>query len=641
MARDQGQQKNSGSIDRFTSVTSVDIYNDANQIGEILYRNGLLDETGLVKLQEAELYITDRLAQDRAKQLKESVPHAHQTTALEIIVGMKLAGPNGPLDEHQIVEVLAREMGYPFMRLQPLDLDPDFVTKHLPQKFADRFLVIPVDEANGKLRVAICDPSQREVLEDVSRVTGKELEIVVSSKSDIMKIILEFHGFRGSIRAAAEKHVKYFAELADLERLAEVKSLEEISHTDRNIRTAVDAMFRRAISLRASDIHIEPKRGKSLLRMRIDGTLHDVDWIPGALHGAFTSRIKAMSAVDIAEKRRPQDGRIKLNMQKREIEVRVSTVPTAFGEKTVCRIQDPDLLFMDLEQLGFSPYDLTTFQSFIYRPYGIILVTGPTGSGKTTTLYSALKVLATADRNITCIEDPVEMVFERFNQIAVNPAISMLHNPEEKMTFGPLLRHVMRQDPDVIMIGEIRDEETASLAVQAALTGHLVFSTLHTNDALTAVNRMLDLKVPSFLLSGTVVGLIAQRLIRKICPYCSEEYSVTLKDLNQRGFNFEGPEKMLLKRGKGCHQCRGTGYFKMESVYEVVGIDDDMAKLIVDEIDMLALKEMAKKKKFRTLWENAVRKMLNGVTTVEEVLRVTQPDPHFNEPMHLRKMTTS
>jgi len=621
-------------------IKSVDIYNDTNHIGEILYKSGLLDESGLLKLQKADDYIKDLLAKEHAEQLKESVPHAHQTTVVEIIVGMKLAGPTGPLEESQIMKAVAEEMGYPFLRLQPLDLDPDFVTKHLPQKFADRFLVIPVEESNGKLRVAVCDPSQKEVLEDVSRVTGKELDVVISSKSDIMKIILEFHGFRGSIKAAAEKHVKYFGELADLERLAEVKSLEDISkisHTDKNIRTAVDAMFRRAISLRASDIHVEPKRGKSLLRMRIDGTLHDIDWVPGALHGAFTSRIKAMSHMDIAEKRRPQDGRIKLNMEKSEIEIRVSTIPTAFGEKTVCRIQDPDLLFMDLEELGFSPYDLTSFQGFIYKPHGIVLVTGPTGSGKTTTLYSALKVLATPDRNITCIEDPVEMVFDRFNQMSVNAAVSMLHNPEEKMTFGPLLRHVMRQDPDIIMIGEIRDEETASLAVQAALTGHLVFSTLHTNDALTAINRMLDLQVRSFLLAGTVVGLIAQRLMRKVCPYCSEEYSVTLKELNQRGFNFEGPEKILLKRGTGCHQCRDTGYFKRESVYEVVGIDDDMAKLITDQPDMLALKEMAKKKKFRTLWDNAIRKMLNGVTTVEEVLRVTQPDPHFNEPMHLRK----
>ena len=215
---------------------------------------------------------------------------------------------------------------------------------------------------------------------------------MISPKSDIMKILLEFHGFRGSIKAAAEKHVKYFKELSDLERLAEIKSLEEISHTDKNIRTAADAMFRRALSQRASDIHIEPKRINSLIRMRIDGVLHDIDFIPSALHQAFTSRIKGMAALDIAEKRRPQDGRIKLSTRNREIEVRVSTVPTAFGEKTVCRIQDPDLLFMDLEELGLTPYDLTTFQGFINRPHGIVLVTGPTGSGKTTSLYSAMKV---------------------------------------------------------------------------------------------------------------------------------------------------------------------------------------------------------------------------------------------------------
>ena len=614
----------------------MQLYNDINQIGEILYSKGFLDDSSLVRLQEAELYIKDRLSQDVAKQVRAAVPHAHQTTAVDIISEMKLSGPRGPIEEATIVEVLAGHLGLPFMRLEALELDPDFVTRTLPEKFADRFLLVPIEELNGKLRVAIYDPSLEEVLEDVSRVTGKDLQVLISPKSDILKILLEFHGFRGSIKAAAEKHIKYFKELSDLERLAEIKSLEEISHTDKNIRTAADAMFRRALSQRASDVHIEPKRVKSLIRMRIDGILHDIDWIPAALHQAFTSRIKGMAALDIAEKRRPQDGRIKLSTRNREIEVRVSTVPTAFGEKTVCRIQDPDLLFMDLEELGLTPYDLTTFQGFINRPHGIILVTGPTGSGKTTTLYSAMKVLATSDRNITTIEDPVEMMFERFNQISVNPAVSMLHNPEEKMTFGPLMRHVMRQDPDVIMIGEIRDEETAQLAVQAALTGHLVFSTLHTNDALTAVNRMLDLKVPSFLLAGTVVGLMAQRLIRKICPYCSHDYPIELKDLNKRGFNFEGPERVLLKKGQGCYQCRDTGYFKRESVYEVVSVDDDVSKLITDSPDMIALKEMAKKKKFSTLWENAIRKMLNGVTTPEEVLRVAQPDPHFNEPIHLR-----
>lgn len=612
-------------------------YDDINQIAEILFEDGYIDDNGLVRLQEAELYVRDRLSQERAKQVKESIPHAHQVTALDIIAQMKLSGPKGALEEPTIVEALATNMGYPFMRLESLELDPDFVTRTLPQKFADRFLLIPLEEFDTKLRIAIYDPTQTEVLEDVSRVTGKDLEVVISPKTDIMKIILEFHGFRGSIKAAAEKHVKYFKELSDLERLAEVKSLEEISHTDKNIRTAVDAMFRRGLSLRASDIHIEPKRSKSLIRMRIDGVLHDVDWIPAALHQAFSSRIKAMSQMDIAEKRRPQDGRIKLDTRNYEVEVRVSTVPTAFGEKTVCRIQDPDLLFMDLEDLGFNPFDLTTFQGLVNRPFGIILVTGPTGSGKTTTLYSAMKLLSTAERNITTIEDPVEMVYERFNQISVNPAVSMLHNPEEKMTFGPMLRHVMRQDPDVIMIGEVRDEETASLAVQAALTGHLVFTTLHTNDALSAINRMLDLKVPSFLLASTVVGMLAQRLMRKVCPYCREDYSISIKELNQRGFNFEGPEKILLKHGVGCHECRDTGYFKRESVYEVVAVDDDLAKLIIDEPDMLQLKEMVRKKKFSTLWDNAIRKMLHGITTPEEVLRVAQADPHFKEPIHLRK----
>ncbi len=615
----------------------MEIYEDVVLLNEVLLKAGVLDPEASLQLQRAEKFVKDRLAQERAKQVKHSVAPAHYKTAVDIIADMKLSGPQGVVTEPAIMAAVARHLGYPFMRLDALEFDPEFVTRVLPQKFADRYLILPLAEENGRLKVATPYPLQHQALDDVARVSGREVDVVMSPKEDIMKIILEFHGFRGSIKAAAEKHVKYFAELSDLEHLVEVKSLEEISHTDKNIRTAVDAMFRRAISQRASDLHVEPKRVKTIIRMRIDGVLHEVDSIPAALHQAFTSRIKGIAGMDIAEKRRPQDGRIKIDVQGKEIEVRVSTVLTAFGEKTVCRMQDPDLLIMDLPELGFTPYDLAVFQSALNRPYGIILVTGPTGSGKTTTLYSGLRTLATADRNITTLEDPVEMVFERFNQISVNPAVTMLHDQSERMTFGPMLRHVMRQDPDIIMIGEIRDHETASLAIQAALTGHMVFSTLHTNDALSAVSRMLDLDVPHFLLGNTLVGLLAQRLVRKICPACIESFQIGLKDLNKMGFNFEGPERIVLKRGRGCHQCRDTGYFKRESVYEVLGVDEDIGKLITTEPSMAALKEAAKKKKFHTMWENAIRKMLNGVTTIEEVLRVAQPDPLFNEPIALRK----
>ncbi len=617
----------------------MEIYSDFAQLIELLYDKGLMDDKGIVRAQEAQRYVIDRLAMERQRQARDSIPEAHRTTVVDILAEMKIVGPRGTLDEPTITAVVAEHLGYPFKRLDALELDPDFVTRTLPQKFADRYLLLPIEEVDGKLRIAAYDPTQEEAIEDISRMSGRQVEIVLSPKQDILKIILEFHSFRSSIKAAEQKHVKYFVELSDLERLADVKSLDEISHTDKNIRTAVDAMFRRAIAQRASDIHIEPKRGKTLLRMRIDGVLHDVDWIPGPLHSAFTSRIKSMAFMDIAERRRPQDGRIKLDFggDRGEVEIRISVVLTAFGEKTVCRIQDPDLLFMNLEELGLTPRDLTLFEDMINRPFGIILVTGPTGSGKTTTLYSAMKLVATSDKNITSIEDPVEMVYERFNQISVNPAVTMLHDPNERLTFGPILRHVMRQDPDIIMIGEIRDEETAQLAVQAALTGHLVLSTLHTNDSLSAISRMLDLHVPHFLLGNTLVGLMAQRLIRRVCPYCERWYSVSLKELNQMGFNFEGPETIRLKKGKGCHQCRDTGYFKRESVYEVVAVDNEVAKLITESPSINALKEAARKQKFSTLWENAVRKMLAGVTSVEEVLRVARPDPLFSEPIHLRK----
>jgi general secretion pathway protein E len=535
------------------------------------------------------------------------------------------------------MKVIAEMLGFPFMRLDSLELDADFITRTLPHKFADRNLIIPLSEEDGRIRVAVFDPSQTEVLQDVARVTGKSLDAVMAPKSDIMRIILEFHGFKGSIKAAAEHHVKYFKDLSDLERLSELKSIEEITAAEKNIRTAVDATFRRALSERASDIHIEPKRTKSLIRMRIDGVLHDINWMPAALHSSFVSRIKSMGNMDIAEKRRPQDGRIKLNTKTREVEVRVSTVPTVFGEKAVLRVQDPDLLFMDLKDLGFTGHDYPLFLNAIKRPFGIILVTGPTGSGKTTTLYSALRDLATSETNVTSIEDPIEMVSERFNQIAVNPAVSMLHNQDERMTFGPMLRHVMRQDPDVIMIGEIRDEETASLAVQAALTGHLVFSTVHTNDAMSSIGRLLDLKVPAFLLANTLICLIAQRLLRLVCEKCAQKYTIPVKELNKMGFNFEGPEVVELQRGTKCFQCRDTGYYKRESVFEIVAVDEQMSKLIVENPDVVGLKEYVRRRKFKTLWENAILKMLAGKTTPEEVLRVAQPDPHFREPFHLER----
>jgi general secretion pathway protein E len=333
------------------------------------------------------------------------------------------------------------------------------------------------------------------------------------------------------------------------------------------------------------------------------------------VHNAVISRIKALSRLDIAEKRRPQDGRLKLQNQERDVEIRVSTVPVAFGEKAVLRILNSSVLFQDLESLGFSSYDLIQFHSFLEHPHGIILVTGPTGSGKTTTLYSALRFLSTPENNITTVEDPIEMVCEDFNQIAVQPSVDI--------TFSAILKNILRQDPDIIMIGEIRDQETAHQAIQAALTGHLVLSTLHTNDAASSITRLTDLGLEPFLISSTLLGIVAQRLVRTVCPHCAETYQLSGSDLWSLGIDVTFKHEVELKRGTGCRVCRQSGYLGRHGVFEVLPVSDDIRKLIEQKEPAEAIKKSACQGGMKPLRENAIAKLLKGMTTYHEVLRCT------------------
>src|SRR5574341_67491 len=392
-------------------------------------------------------------------------------------------------------------------------------------------------------------------------------------------------------------------------------AVAEIEATDKHVVNAVEFLLRYAFDQRASDIHIEPKREVSEVRIRIDGMLHTVHKVPKAVHPAMISRVKMLSRMDIAEKRRPQDGRIKTDYKGREVELRVSTMPVAFGEKVVIRIFDPDILLQDLEELGFAPREYELFRSFIARPHGIVLVTGPTGSGKTTTLYSALKIVATPEVNVITIEDPIEMVYDRFNQVGIQPQVGV--------TFGSTLRTVLRQDPDIIMVGEIRDLETAENAVQAALTGHLVFSTLHTNDAPTAITRLLDLGVPAYLISSSVVGLMAQRLLRKICKHCERTYELLPEEAEAVGLSPVKHGNIPVKYGEGCANCRGTGYQGRTGIYEVREVNEKIRPLITDKADVEALKRAAMEDGMVCLRDAAVQKMLSGETTFDEVIRVT------------------
>jgi general secretion pathway protein E len=392
-------------------------------------------------------------------------------------------------------------------------------------------------------------------------------------------------------------------------------SSDELPSDDQHIVNAVNHILGYAFDQKASDIHIEPKREVSLVRMRIDGALHTVYRLPKNVHSAILSRIKTIARLDMAEKRRPQDGRIKMDKGGVEAEIRVSSIPVAFGEKVVLRIMDPDILFQDYDRLGFTPGDLIRYQQFINMPHGIVLVCGPTGSGKSTTLYSTLQYLSTPEINITTVEEPIEMIHEDFNQIGVQPAVGI--------TFASILRNILRQDPDIIMIGEMRDLETAENAVQAALTGHLVISTLHTNDAPSAVTRLLDLGVPAFLIRATLIGVLGQRLLRKICTHCKETFEMDSQELGSLGLDLGRTGKLTLSHGKGCLKCRGTGYSGRTAIYEVIPFTEGMKKITSPETDLIALRTQAEKEGMITLRENAIKKLLEGITSYQEVLRVT------------------
>ncbi|MBT8341820.1 MAG: GspE/PulE family protein, partial [Desulfatitalea sp.] len=449
----------------------------------------------------------------------------------------------------------------------------------------------------------------------ISMASKMRVRPVVSPKSDIIKLINEFFGFKSSIVAAEDQFGSTGADIGNLEQYVRLRAADELPSNDQHIVNAVNHLFLYAFDQKASDIHIEPKRDICKVRMRIDGVLHNTYKLPKSVHSAIISRIKNLARMDMAEKRRPQDGRIKTDKGDIEVEIRVSTIPVAFGEKIVMRIMDPDILFQDLSQLGFSKIDLERYQNIITMPHGILLVCGPTGSGKSTTLYSTLSRIDHPGINITTVEEPIEMVHESFNQIAVQTQIGI--------NFGSVLRNILRQDPDVIMIGEMRDLETAENAIQAALTGHLVFSTLHTNDAPSAIMRLLDLGLPHFLIQATLVGVLAQRLVRKICNYCKTTYEMSTDELRALGLDVGRKGTLPLSYGKGCEKCRGTGYMGRTCVLELMPYSEAIRKLTLSQADAGAIRNKAREEGMQTLRESAIEKLLKGVTTYQEVLRAT------------------
>jgi general secretion pathway protein E len=577
----------------------------------VLDLRGVLDELvgeGRVSMTSAENLV---IAPRRREQL-----HLHP---LEIVAEEEfedLTRPGTHLTLDVLTEWLADKAGQPTYRIDPLKINVERVTETFSFQFAQRHNILAVEINDEEVVIASAQPfafGWESMVEQTLK--GRGIRRVVANPGDLRRYMLEFYTMARSVRGASDAHKAGGGAITNLEQMLEIGKLKSPEANDAHIVNIVDWLLQHAFDQRASDIHIEPRRETGKVRFRIDGVLHDIYALPAPVMTAVISRFKILGRMDVAEKRRPQDGRIKTKRPEgNEVELRLSTLPTAFGEKLVMRIFDPDVLLRSFSDLGFSNEDLRRWNSMVRNPHGIVLVTGPTGSGKTTTLYSTLKDLATPEVNVCTIEDPIEMVEPAFNQMQVQRNID-LH-------FASGVRALLRQDPDIIMIGEIRDLETAEMAIQAALTGHLVISTLHTNDAPSAVTRLLELDVPAYLIRATLLGVMAQRLVRTLCPHCKAAGPVDEDGWRAvtRPYKVTMPERMY--RPVGCLECRETGYRGRLGLYELMLLRDEVRPKITDHCEIDTLRGAAIKEGMRTLRLSGALQIGRGMTTVEEVLRV-------------------
>ena len=579
---------------------------------ELLLQAGVLEREQAVDVRMKASLRTRRIRREREQAGDED----KRITPAQLVAAFRLPGRGGPVDEERIQRAVAQAARVPYVAIDPVQVDPKLVTDAVSYAYARRNAVLPLTLADGKMTLAVDDPWASDVATTMQAHVEAPIELVVAKRSDITRVLDEIFQFRGAVSGAIKELGDFGTDLGNLEQLVQIGTAgRQLESDDSHVVQAVDFLLRYALDQQASDLHLEPKRDHGLVRLRIDGVLHPVQQLPRVVQKAVTSRIKTLARLDIAEKRRPQDGRIKLAHRSQEVELRISTMPTAFGEKTVIRFFDPGVLLQDLDGLGLFAGELQTFRSFIRRPNGLILVTGPTGSGKTTTLYSALRAVAAPTVNVTTIEDPIEMVVEEFNQCAVNKRLGL--------TFASLLRTLLRQDPDVIMVGEIRDEETAKNAIQAALTGHLVLATVHTNDAPSSVSRMLDLGAEPFLLATTLVGVLAQRLLRKVCLSCRYETELSKEQADALGLELGPGDRFMVWRGKGCPACRSTGLRGRIGVFEVMPVNDKLRRMIQEGDDANEIGRQAARDGMLTLRQAAIKKMALGMTSFEEVLRVT------------------
>jgi general secretion pathway protein E len=557
-----------------------------------------------------------------AERFKQSGGRERAGHPLTVLAEMNYRAPKEDrklLDLETLTGWLAEKASLPYFHIDPLRVDFTRVVDVMSSSYASTYSILPVAMTPTDVTIATSEPFQTGWEREIEQITKKAVKRVVANPLDVARYTTEFYKLaqqvKGAAKAGATPLVSSFEQLVELGGKVEAN--------DAHVIHIVDWLLQYAFDQRASDIHLEPRRESGIARFRIDGVLHQVYQVPAGVMGAMTSRIKLLGRMDVIEKRRPQDGRIKTKVSTgpnagREVEIRLSTLPTAFGEKLVMRIFDPEVVVRSYAELGFSNEEAKIWDQWIRRPSGIVLVTGPTGSGKTTTLYSTLKQLATDEVNVSTVEDPIEMVDPALNQMQVQPGIDL--------GFADGLRALMRQDPDIIMVGEIRDKETADMAVQAALTGHLVFSTLHTNDAASSVARLLELGVPNYLVNATLIGILAQRLVRTLCPHCKapgDPIEPTLWKELVAPWRSSVPDKIY--KPVGCLECRNTGYLRRTGLIEMLVMTDAMRALISQEGDIVQMRSQAARDGLRSLRVSGAEKIAVGITTADEVLKAAPP----------------
>lgn len=568
----------------------------------------LVNDGHIDKVQAEKLY----------KDRKKDSSNLHPIVVIAEQKWKDLKPPHKALTVEQLSHFIARHANIDFYHIDPLKLDFSSAAQVMSKAYAERLKIMPISVKGDTATIATADPFHVEWIADLERVLNLKIKLVMANPLEINRYLPEIYNLATSISQANLAKAGQIVGVQNFEQLIELGKDKNLDANEQHVVNIVDWLLKYAFEQRASDIHLEPRRNVGTMRFRIDGVLHQVYQLPSNIMNAITSRIKLLGRMDMVEKRRPQDGRIKtLSGDGTEIELRLSTMPTAFGEKLVMRVFTPDVIVQDFLQLGFSKKQADLWAQWTKAPNGIILVTGPTGSGKTTTLYSTLKQLATPEVNVSTVEDPIEMIEPAFNQMQVTQNIGL--------GFAEGIRTLMRQDPDIIMVGEIRDQETADMAIQAALTGHLVLSTLHTNDAPSAVTRLLDLGVPSYLIHSSILGIMAQRLVRTLCQACKAPTELTDEEWKSVTYPFKANKPTKAMKAVGCLECRNTGYRGRSGIYEMLTLTNKMRKLITADTDLAVLRNLAYQEGMQPLLLNGAEKIAAGLTTVEEVLKVAPP----------------